>query len=171
MPSCVPPLSLGSTRITTHKTMFFSRLVTISAILQLINAQEYFNSTSAAKVTEVGTTVITVTSCSHSSCSSAAITTGVTVVTETVEGMVTVYTTYCPLATESGVSPHSSAPESSAPSPRSSAPAAKSSAPHPSATTSARPAATTAVVSTFHGNAARVASGSMLGFACVALLL
>ncbi|ODQ77957.1 hypothetical protein BABINDRAFT_163005 [Babjeviella inositovora NRRL Y-12698] len=52
-------------------------------------------------VTDQSTTVVTITSCSDNACATTAVTTGVTVVTATVEGVVTEYTTYCPLTGES----------------------------------------------------------------------
>ncbi|KAH3677245.1 hypothetical protein WICMUC_001826 [Wickerhamomyces mucosus] len=54
--------------------------------------------TSTAIVHEQSSTVVTITSCSHNACSEKAITTGVTVVTETIQGVITEYTTYCPLS-------------------------------------------------------------------------
>ncbi|ONH67792.1 putative acid phosphatase [Cyberlindnera fabianii] len=47
---------------------------------------------------EQSTTVVTITSCSDNACSEVPVTTGVTVITETLAGTVTEYTTYCPLS-------------------------------------------------------------------------
>lgn len=55
------------------------------------------NTPSTQTVSDVATTVITVTSCQDNKCDLATVTTGLTVVTE----FDTVYTTYCPLTTES----------------------------------------------------------------------
>ncbi|KAH3677595.1 hypothetical protein WICPIJ_008938, partial [Wickerhamomyces pijperi] len=52
-------------------------------------------STSTAEVQH--STVVTITSCSDGACTKVPVTTGVTVVTATSEGVETVYTTYCPL--------------------------------------------------------------------------
>ena len=57
------------------------------------------NIPSTQTVTDVATTVVTITSCQDNKCDLATVTTGVTVVTE----LDTVYTTYCPLPTESTV--------------------------------------------------------------------
>ncbi|CCE83114.1 Piso0_003686 [Millerozyma farinosa CBS 7064] len=83
--------------------------------------------------TEYGHTVVTITSCSENKCSETPVTTGLTTVTKDS----TVYTTYCPLSTESSApapAPSSKAPESAAPA-SSEAPASKapeSGAPAPS---------------------------------------
>jgi hypothetical protein len=55
--------------------------------------------TSTATETDIGTTVVTITSCDEDKCSETAVTTGVTVITSTKEGVETEYTTYCPLST------------------------------------------------------------------------
>lgn len=52
---------------------------------------------SAVTKTNVDTTIITITSCSDNKCETKPITTGVTVVTSTVKGKETIYTTYCPI--------------------------------------------------------------------------
>ncbi|KAF7580920.1 Flocculin type 3 repeat family protein [Clavispora lusitaniae] len=53
--------------------------------------------TEVATATNIHSTVVTVTSCSDHKCSATVVTTGVTTVTATVDGVETVYTTYCPL--------------------------------------------------------------------------
>ncbi|KAK6883377.1 Cell wall protein PGA59 [Candida tropicalis] len=70
----------------------------------------YANST----VTEVGTTIITVTSCEENKCTEVPVTTGVVTVTE----IDTTYTTYCPLTSEeeSTKAPESTSANSTAPS-------------------------------------------------------
>lgn len=71
--------------------------------------------------THASTTVVTITSCADNKCSKVPVTTGVTVVTTTVNDKVTEYTTYCPLTSETTepVAPTSSAtpapPSSKAP--------------------------------------------------------
>jgi hypothetical protein len=74
-----------------------SAVTSESASSGAISSTGFANST----VTEddVKTTVITVTSCEEDKCSEAAVTTGVTVVTSTINGAETEYTTYCPLTT------------------------------------------------------------------------
>lgn len=51
-------------------------------------------------VTEISSTVITVTSCSDNKCSAVPVTTGLTVATITIDNVETYYTTYCPLSSE-----------------------------------------------------------------------
>ncbi|ODV60465.1 uncharacterized protein ASCRUDRAFT_8685 [Ascoidea rubescens DSM 1968] len=80
--------------------MQFSKALLASTIASLASAA-YLNSTLTVTNTEIGTTVITVTSCeSVTVCTEKPVTTGVTVVTSTVRGTETVYTTYCPLPEE-----------------------------------------------------------------------
>lgn len=55
---------------------------------------------SAVTKTDVDTTVVTITSCSDNKCTPTAVTTGVTIVTSTIKGEETVYTTYCPISSE-----------------------------------------------------------------------
>ena len=91
--------------------MQFSKIFLVAAAAAVASAG-YANTT----VTEIGTTVITITSCSgHSVCTEVPVTTGLTTVTETVKGTKTIYTTYCPLPSEtkSTVPVSSSAPVSS----------------------------------------------------------
>lgn len=76
--------------------MQFSQFAAAAAVASVASAA-YSNVTSTAEVFSNTTTVITITSCSHNLCSEVPVTTGVTVVTETIEGTVTEYTTYCPL--------------------------------------------------------------------------
>ncbi|KAH3686420.1 hypothetical protein WICPIJ_002599 [Wickerhamomyces pijperi] len=64
--------------------------------------------TSYAVVSNIATTVLTITSCSDNACSDVPVTTGVTVITTTVGSVETVYTTYCPLTTESEAASSSS---------------------------------------------------------------
>ena len=59
--------------------------------------------TTVATVTEASTVVVTVTSCSDNKCSAVPKTTGQKVVTTTIDEVVSVYTTYCPLTSESPV--------------------------------------------------------------------
>ncbi|ODV64542.1 uncharacterized protein ASCRUDRAFT_106162 [Ascoidea rubescens DSM 1968] len=81
--------------------------VLLGALAATLASAKYSNTT----ITDIGTTVITVTSCeSVTVCSEVPVTTGVTVVTTTIQGTVTVYTTFCPLPTETSV-PTISIPE------------------------------------------------------------
>ncbi|GMM34117.1 hypothetical protein DASC09_014420 [Saccharomycopsis crataegensis] len=57
----------------------------------------YTNSTSYVYVSDIDTTVITITNCGTLTCSETPVTTGLTVITETKEFITTEYTTYCPL--------------------------------------------------------------------------
>jgi hypothetical protein len=81
--------------------MQFSQVAAAAAIASVASAG-YVNVTSTADVWKNSTTVITITSCEENKCSEVPVTTGVTVVTETKNGVVTEYTTYCPLTTETG---------------------------------------------------------------------
>jgi hypothetical protein len=56
--------------------------------------------TSTVTESDVSTTLVTITSCDEGTCSEAVVPTGVTVVTAVVHGVVTSYTTYCPITTE-----------------------------------------------------------------------
>lgn len=51
-------------------------------------------------VTNPHTTVLTITTCSDNKCQATSVTTGLTVVTTTVDGVKTVYTTFCPLTSQ-----------------------------------------------------------------------
>lgn len=57
------------------------------------------SSSSSSSTDGISTTTFTSTSCESASCSESTITTGYTVVTSTLKGVVTEYTTYCPLDT------------------------------------------------------------------------
>jgi hypothetical protein len=81
--------------------MQFSQVAAAAAIASVASAS-YVNVTSTADVWKNSTTVITITSCEANKCSEVPVTTGVTVVTETKNGVVTEYTTYCPLTTATG---------------------------------------------------------------------
>lgn len=74
-----------------------------SAISQDISQDQ--STTDAPKPTavtksDIDTTVVTITSCSDNKCSPTAVTTGLTVVTSTIAGTETIYTTYCPISSE-----------------------------------------------------------------------
>ena len=56
-------------------------------------------STETVTETAAETTVVTITSCAEDKCTPVVVTTGVTIVTKTEGGVVTEYTTYCPLTT------------------------------------------------------------------------
>lgn len=91
--------------------MQFSKVLGLSAAVSVASAA-YANVTSTAEVYSNQTTVITVTSCEENACSEVPVTTGVTVVTSTIEGVVTEYTTYCPLSTTAAPAPSTKAPAS-----------------------------------------------------------
>ncbi|EDK46488.1 Cell wall protein pga62 [Lodderomyces elongisporus] len=121
--------------------MQFSKVAIISAVAG--SAVASYNST----VTDIATTVITITSCEENKCTPVPVTTGVTTVTE----IDTTYTTYCPLSTTEA--PASSAPASST------VAAESSSAPAKNAT-----------VSTIEGSGARLQVGAALVGAAALLL-
>lgn len=54
----------------------------------------------AVTKSDIDTTVVTITSCSDNKCTPTAVTTGLTVVTSTIAGTETIYTTYCPISSE-----------------------------------------------------------------------
>ncbi|KAH3675526.1 hypothetical protein WICMUC_002615 [Wickerhamomyces mucosus] len=74
----------------------------LSTFNSLTSTDVFSNSsfTSTLNVDDDSTTLVTITSCSHDICSITEITTGVTIVTETNLGEVTIFATYCPLTTE-----------------------------------------------------------------------
>ncbi|KAH3686442.1 hypothetical protein WICPIJ_002622 [Wickerhamomyces pijperi] len=76
-------------------TMQFSNVLALAAVA----TASYVNSTSYATENDVQTTVVTITSCHDNACSEVPVTTGLTVVTTTIDSTVTEYTTYCPLTT------------------------------------------------------------------------
>ena len=76
--------------------MQFSSAVVLSAVAGSALAA-YSNST----VTDIQTTVVTITSCEENKCHETEVTTGVTTVTE----VDTTYTTYCPLSTTEAPAP------------------------------------------------------------------
>lgn len=90
--------------------MQFSKVLGFSAAVSVASAA-YANVTSTAEVYSNQTTVITVTSCEENKCSEVPVTTGVTVITSTIDNVVTEYTTYCPLSTTKAPAPSTSAPE------------------------------------------------------------
>ncbi|KAL6451994.1 PGA59 Cell wall protein PGA59 [Candida maltosa Xu316] len=85
--------------------MQFSTVAILSAVAGSALAT-FANST----VTEIGTTVVTITSCEENKCHETAVTTGVVTVTE----IDTTYTTYCPLTSEEAA-PSTVAANSTAP--------------------------------------------------------
>ncbi|KAI5964561.1 hypothetical protein KGF57_001053 [Candida theae] len=96
--------------------MQYSKVAILSAVAG--SAVASYNST----VTDIATTVVTITSCSENKCTEVPVTTGLTTVTD----VDTIYTTFCPLSTEA---PASSAPVSEAPSSKSTVAAESSAAP------------------------------------------
>ncbi|CAM9023541.1 unnamed protein product [Wickerhamomyces anomalus] len=71
----------------------------ISSSLSITSSASYANGTSTDVVTKPSTTLVTITSCSEDKCSEVESTAQVTVVTSTHNGVVTTFTTYCPLTT------------------------------------------------------------------------
>lgn len=71
----------------------------ISSSLSITSSASYANGTSTDIVTKPSTTLVTITSCSEDKCSEVESTAQVTVVTSTHNGVVTTFTTYCPLTT------------------------------------------------------------------------
>lgn len=80
--------------------MQYSKVAILSAVAG--SAVASYNST----VTDIATTVVTITSCEENKCTEIPVTTGLTTVTD----VDTIYTTYCPLSTTEA--PASSAEES-----------------------------------------------------------
>lgn len=111
----VPSASITKTSYFASETGSFVQKSKISSVVSgTISTPEYSgyastlpfvseadeDSTLAETVTIPHTTVLTVTTCSNHKCQATSVTTGITVVTTTVNGVKTVYTTYCPLSGE-----------------------------------------------------------------------
>lgn len=122
----------GNCRVTTEVDVLTTVVATVNGVLTTYVTAVPVSTPSptaqaVATETNVATTVVTVTSCKDDKCSKTAVTTGVTVVPTTVNGVLTMYTTYCPLpsaaapsSVAAGSAPTRPAP---APAPASSAPA------------------------------------------------
>lgn len=82
--------------------MQFSNVLVLAAAA----AASYVNSTSVATVGDIKTTTLTITSCDQHACTEVPVTTGLTVVTTTIDSTVTKYTTYCPLPTTEAPKSH-----------------------------------------------------------------
>ncbi|ONH68104.1 form wall Protein 1 [Cyberlindnera fabianii] len=76
----------------------FSKVVLAAAAASVASAA-YSNATTVVDFSN-STTVVTITSCEENKCTEVPVTTGLTVVTVTSSGVVTEYTTYCPLTSE-----------------------------------------------------------------------
>lgn len=74
-----------------------SVIPTSSVTPSLESTPGYTNQTSLVTETKQSTTLVTITSCSEDKCTEIPVTTGLTVITTTVSGTETVYTTYCPI--------------------------------------------------------------------------
>ncbi|KAK6455615.1 uncharacterized protein RJT20DRAFT_48512 [Scheffersomyces xylosifermentans] len=75
------------------------RTLSVAAAL-VASASAATTITSLETVTEHSTTDVTITSCSKEACATTVEKSSLTVVTTTVEGIETIYTTYCPLSSE-----------------------------------------------------------------------
>lgn len=85
-----------------------------STITQDPSSADASEAPSTATVTDIQSTLLTVTSCSDHKCSIETHTTGLTTVTYTIDNVATEYTTYCPLSSETSSaasSKHTEAPE------------------------------------------------------------
>ncbi|CCG24654.1 Pga59 adhesin-like protein [Candida orthopsilosis Co 90-125] len=136
--------------------MQYSKVAILSAVAG--SAVASYNST----VTDIATTVVTITSCEENKCTEIPVTTGLTTVTD----VDTIYTTYCPLSTTEA--PASSAEESK------STVAAESSAPASSAeeskSTVAAESSEAPSVSSFEAGAGKLQVGAALVGAAALLL-
>ncbi|KAG5419674.1 hypothetical protein I9W82_001554 [Candida metapsilosis] len=144
--------------------MQYSKVAILSAVAG--SAVASYNST----VTDIATTVVTITSCEENKCTEVPVTTGLTTVTD----VDTIYTTYCPLSTTEAPSsaPASSAPASSAAESKSTV-AAESSAPASSAAESKSTVAaesSSAAVSSYEAGAGKLQVGAALVGAAALLL-
>ncbi|CAI5760810.1 unnamed protein product [Candida verbasci] len=124
--------------------MKFSTIALLSAVATGSIAA-YANGT----VTDIATTVVTITSCEENKCHETAVTTGLTTVTE----LETTYTTYCPLPTTEAPQP--------APSHNSTVAGESSSV----------ASSTQASVTAIEGAAVKVAVGGVAGLALIAALI
>lgn len=77
------------------------QLAATAGLLSTAAALNATNMTSTATYTDLTTTVVTITHCEENICSTQLSTAAQTVVTETVQGVETIYTTYCPLPSQS----------------------------------------------------------------------
>lgn len=138
--------------------MQYSKVAILSAVAG--SAVASYNST----VTDIATTVVTITSCEENKCTEVPVTTGLTTVTE----VDTIYTTYCPLP--STEAPESSAPETKAP--ETSAPASKApeSSSAESKSTVAAESSEAPSVSSFEAGAGKLQVGAALVGAAALLL-
>ncbi|CAI5759341.1 unnamed protein product [Candida verbasci] len=121
-------------------------------------------------VTDIQTTVVTITSCEENKCHETAVTTGLTTVTE----LETTYTTYCPISEESQAS-SAPAPSAPAPAPSSEAeeskPAASSTPQTVEAQSSSAPATSAPSVTAAEGSGAKVVAPVAAGLLALGALL
>ena len=92
----------SSSDFLTSESQIASSLFTSSMIAPYANV----TTTSISTIENVSSTVVTVTSCLEDSCVTREVITGVTVVTAEENGTVKLYTTYCPLTTETEIERH-----------------------------------------------------------------
>lgn len=133
--------------------MQYSKVAILSAVAG--SAVASYNST----VTDIATTVVTITSCEENKCTEVPVTTGLTTVTE----VDTIYTTYCPL-------PSTEAPESSAPETKAPASKAPESSAAESKSTVAAESSEAPSVSSFEAGAGKLQVGAALVGAAALLL-
>ncbi|KAL6941410.1 hypothetical protein ACO0RG_002540 [Hanseniaspora osmophila] len=81
--------------------MQFSTVATVAAVAAVASAS--YNET--ATVFDNSTTIVTITSCEENKCSTTTSAALISTATTTVEGVVTEYTTYCPLTSETTAAP------------------------------------------------------------------
>ncbi|KAI5970837.1 CHT2 [Candida margitis] len=150
-----PSSSSSSSTVSSTTTGAGSTKNTVDPTSVVSQSSGYKNTTTtadpiASTVTDIKTTIVTITSCEENKCSEVPVTTGVLTISE----IDTVYTTYCPLPTTTGKpAPASSAPTSAAPVESSKAPApvapvesSKAPAPVAPVESSSAPAKTTPAV-------------------------
>lgn len=83
----------------------------LSTSVAALNFSNATTSTDVVYVSDIGTTIVTITSCEEHRCSLSAVTTGITTITKTYEDITTQYTTFCPLtSTSSNIIPSSPVP-------------------------------------------------------------
>lgn len=137
---------------------------TVSAIPVESNCSNVTELTSTAIVSDIQTTVLTITDCGNKTCTPKHVTTGVTVVTETRELIVTEYTTYCPITTSTkgnySITPLIPLTSGSAPTAKSEAPIPKSEVSTAKSETPKHTSTSSSFSSIIEGNAA---SNSLLG--------
>lgn len=95
----------GSCSVTTELNALETVVTTVDGVLTtyvhavpVTSSKAAVDAVATETATNIKTTVVTVTSCANNKCQTSAVTTGLTTVTKVVDGVSTVYTTYCPLS-------------------------------------------------------------------------